>query len=374
MQGHIRKRGKGSWTVVVDLGRDPASGKRRQLWRSVAGTKKDAEALLVQLLHQRDLGIDAPPGKLTTAEFLAQWLESYARPNTAPKTYLRYEAIVRIHLTPALGAIALTKLRPLHVQRTYAQLLAKGLSARSVLHCHRVLKGALSHALKWQLTSRNPADSVDPPTPSRYEVKAIEAEQVKALLATADATRYGSLINLAVMTGLRVGELLGLRWKDVDLDGRVLSVRQTCQWLPREGFIFRQPKTYRSTRPVSLGGATIERLRQHRIQQLEDRLAVGPAYEDRDLVFADAIGRPVHPSSLRQVWLTITKTVGLKLRLHDLRHIHASLLLHQGVHPKVVSERLGHSTVGITLDLYSHVTPTLQAQAAEQIEALLANG
>jgi integrase len=252
--------------------------------------------------------------------------------------------------------------------------MAKGLSARSVLHCHRVLKSALAHAIKWQLTSRNPADAVDPPTPSRYEVKVVEAEEVKALLAAADETRYGSLINLAVMTGLRVGELLGLRWKDLDFDNRMLSVRPTCQWLPREGFIFRQPKTYRSTRPVSLGSVTIDRLRQQRIQQLEERLAAGPAYADKDLVFADPIGRPLHPSTLRQAWLAITKTQGLKLRLHDLRHIHASLLLHQGVHPKVVSERLGHSTVGITLDLYSHVTPTLQAQAAEQIESLLANG
>ncbi len=374
MQGHIRQRSRGSWTVVVDLGRDPATGKRRQIWRSVKGSKREAEALLLQLLHQKITGIDTPPGKLTVADFLLLWLDTFARPNTAPRTHRRYEQIVRRHLTPAIGATMLTRLRPLHIQEAYARIAAKGLAPRTVLHCHRVLKEALGHALKWQLLSRNPADAVDPPRASRYEVPVMPLEDLKRLLAIADETPYGVLVNLAVMTGLRSGELLGLRWRDVDLEAGVLRVRQISQWLPKEGFSFRQPKTYRSTRPVSLGPASVESLKQHRVAQLQDRLVAGSAYQDNDLVFASPVGRPVHPSTLRQGWLKILAGAGLKLRFHDLRHVHASLMLQSGVHPKIVSERLGHSTVGVTLDLYSHVAPTLQAEAAGRLEELLANG
>lgn len=372
MQGHIRKRGN-SWAVVISLGRDPATGKRKQLWRSVRGTKRDAQALLVQLLHQRDQGIDQPSGRMTVAEYLQQWLSVYAKVNTAPKTYKRYEEIARVHLVPVVGAIPLTKLRPLHIQEVYTRVLQKGLSARTALHCHRVLREALQHALKWQIIPRNPADSVEPPRPHRYEATSLEPDGVKRLFAAADETPYGALIHLALMTGLRQGELLGLRWQHVNLESAVLQVRQTCQWLPREGFIFRQPKTYRSARPVALSPASVERLHRHRVQQLQERLAVGPAYQDNGLVFANARGAPVHPTNLRRAWLQIVGRVGLgHLRFHDLRHTHASLLLQQGIHPKIVSERLGHSSVSITLDTYSHVVPSLQVQAAAGLDELLA--
>ena len=374
MPGHITKRGKGSWAVVVDLGRDPTTGKRKQLWRSVKGSKREAEALLVHLLAQRENGIDTPPGRITVAEYLQQWLSVYAQPNTAPKTFRRYEQIVRVHLLPVIGGTPLAKLRPLHIQEVYTQVLEKGVSARTALHCHRVLREALQHALKWQLIPRNPADAVQPPRPQRYEIAAMGPDEVKRLLAAADETRYGDLIHLAAMTGLRQGELIGLRWQDVDLETGILHVRQTCQWLSRVGFVFRQPKTYRSARPVALSPASVARLHQHRLRQLEDRLAAGPAYQDSGLVFANALGAPVHPTNLRRTWLRIAEQAGLpRLRFHDIRHAHASLLLQQGVHPKIVSERLGHSGVAITLDTYSHVLPSLQAQAASGLDALLAN-
>ncbi len=372
MPGHIRKRGKESWTVVIDLGRDPQTGKRRRLWRSVKGAKREAEALLVQLLHQRDTGIDAPPGKMTVAQLLERWLEDYAS-QLAPKTYRRYEEVVRLHLVPVLGSLPLTKLRPLHIQDCYRQVLDKGRTARTVLHVHRVLRQALQQALRWQLLARNPADAVEPPRPGRYEIPALSPDQVRSLLTAADETRYGALIQAAIMTGLRQGELLGLRWRDVDLEASTLSVRQSCQWLPRQGFTFRQPKTHRSARPVALPPSTVERLRQHRSQQLEERLALGPAYEDNDLVFASPLGPPIHPNTLHVGWRRIVKAAGPgHVRFHDLRHAHASLMLQQGVHPKIVSERLGHSGVGITLDTYSHVLPGLQAEAAAQLDRLLA--
>jgi len=321
MSGHITKRGKSSWAVVIDLGRDPVTGARKQLWRSVKGTKRDAEALLVQLLHQRENGIDAPPGRLTVAKYLQRWLSVYAQPNTAPKTFRRYEQIVRVHLLPVIGGTPLTKLRPLQIQGVYTQVLEKGVSARTALHCHRVLREALQHALKWQLIPRNPADSVQPPRPQRYEIAAMGPDEVKRLLSAADETRYGDLIHLAALSGLRQGELMGLRWQDVDLEAGILHIRQTCQWLPRQGFIFRQPKTYRSARPVALSPASAQRLRQHRLRQLEERLAAGPAYQDGGLVFANALGAPLHPTNLRRTWLRIADRAGLpRLRFHDLRH------------------------------------------------------
>ena len=375
MQGHIRKRGRDSWTVVVDMGRDPQTGRRRQLWRSVRGTKREAQGLLVELLHQRAAGIDAPPGKVTLAEYLASWLRTYAATEVAPTTFRRYEQLIRVHIAPAIGGLPLGKLRPLHVQGAYTRMLQKGLSARTVVQAHRVLRQALQHALRWQLIPRNPADAAQPPRFERYEPKTLEPAQVRRVLAAADETPYGTLVHTAVATGLRLGELLGLRWQDVDFQAGTLHVRQTCQWLPRQGFIFRQPKSHRSSRPVALSPAVIDRLRERRRQQLEERLAAGPAYQEHALVFTSAVGEPTHPSNLRDAWKDIVFRAGVEgLRFHDLRHAHASLLLKQGVHPKIVSERLGHSSVGITLDIYSHVTPNLQAEAAKGFDRMLANG
>src|SRR6266496_886883 len=271
MRGNIRSRGKGTWEVRIDIGRDPLTGKRRQVSRTVRGRKR--------------------------------------------------------------------------------------------------------HAERWQLLSRNPADAVDAPRPQRYEIAAQGPDDLKRLLDSADQTRYGPLVSVALLTGLRMGELFGLRWLDVDLDNGVLRVQQTCQWLSGEGFIFRQPKSHRSTRPVALSPDTVEILRGRRVSYLEERLAAGTAYEDNGLVFADALGRPLHPHTVWDGWRRIVKATGLpRLRFHDLRHAHASLLMAQGVHPKIVSERLGHSSVSITLDISSHVAPNLQADAAAGLDTLRKRG
>jgi integrase len=189
------------------------------------------------------------------------------------------------------------------------------------------------------------------------------------VLIAADETEYGTLVNFAVKTGLRRGELMAIRWQDIDLDAAMLHVRRSCQWLPRERFVFIQPKTHRSNRPVDLPPRLVERLREHRRRQLETRVLLGPAYNDRDLVFATPTGDPIPPWSLRRAWRQISD-IG-HLRFHDLRHAHPTLMLAAGIHPKIVSERLGHSGVAITLDTYSHVIPGLGAQAALKAESLV---
>jgi integrase len=375
----VRKRGKNSWAVVVDLGRDPGTGERRRLWRSVKGTKRDAEALLVQLLHERDLGIDERPARLTVGEFLERWLTDVAATNTAPKTYRTDCDVVRRHVIPAMGALQLAKLRPQQIQAYYARCLASGrldgkggLSPRSVVRHHQVLHAVLRQAVKWQLLARNPADAAVPPRGERRGMRVLNPEEVQRLFAAADATPYGAVVRLAVYTSLRQGEVLGLRWRDLDLDGGSLHVQQTVQSLPGRGVFFRQPKSAKSRRAVALSPDTASLLREHHRRQAEERLRAGSAYEDQDLVFATAIGRPIDPSNLRRAWRGIVKRAAIgHLRFHDLRHTHASMMLKQGVHLKVVSERLGHASIAITADTYSHVLPGLQAAAAAQFDGLL---
>jgi integrase len=218
MPGRITRRGRQSWTVIVDLGADPVTGKRRQLSRSVKGPKRNAEAELVRLLHDRDTGVERPTGKLTVAAYLEQWLRDYVKGNCAPKTYVTYGQVVRQHFVPAFGSVELVALRPSHIQALYAKLLLDGrrdrpggLSARSVVRYHQILHAALRSAVRWQLLIRNPADSVDPPRAEHRDLSAMTPAQARAVMAAADATPYGSFVRLALLTGMRRGELIGLR-------------------------------------------------------------------------------------------------------------------------------------------------------------------
>jgi integrase len=336
--------------------------------------------LLVQLLHERDTGVERPVGKLTVAAYLDRWLADYVQPSLAPKTIVSYREVVRVHLVPSLGSLDLVALRPTHIQSLYSRMLVSGrrdgrggLSARSVLRYHQILHAALRQAVRWQLLIRNPADAVEPPRASRRELQMVTPAQARAVMAAADETSIGPFVRLALLTGMRRGELLGLRWADVDLDGGALHVQQTAQRIVGQGIIFRQPKTRLSRRSIALSPDAVAVLRQHRRRQAEARLLAGSAYGDRDLVFATGLGTPLEPGNLRRAWVRIAGAAGVPgLRIHDLRHAHATLMLAQGVHPKVVSERLGHASVNITLDTYSHVLPGLQEAAAAALDTILA--
>ena len=223
MRGHITKRAKGSWTIILDLGRDPATGKRKQHWGTVRGTKRDAEKKLAELQHQMYTGAFVKPSKLTVGDFLREWLQSYVATNVRAATAEGYRIIVERHLVPALGGMVLSELRPSHLQGYYAKALKEGrrdgkggLSARTVVHHHRVLKEALSHAVKWGHTGRNVADAVDPPRAVDREMNALDPGGVERILEVARGTMYFPLIHLATFTGMRRSELLGLRWKDAD--------------------------------------------------------------------------------------------------------------------------------------------------------------
>ncbi len=378
----IRRRGRSSWEVAVELGRDPLTGRRRRLSQTVRGTQRDAERVRVQLLHQIATGLDLEPTRLTVGAYLKLWLETI-RPNLGPTTYCRYEGIVRLQVLPGLAALLLAKLRPLHIQGLYSRLRESGradgkggLSPRTLLHVHRVLYGALGTAVRWQIIPRNVCQAVEAPKARWAEMRTLSREDTRRLLDAAheEESAYGDAVIMAVHTGLRLGELLGLRWEDVDLERGALTVRRTLQYLSGEGLTSKDTKTARARRTIPLGPTAVETLRRLRRRQLEERLAQGSAYCDRGIVFADALGRPLSPYRVSQRFPTLVKRLGLvPLRFHDLRHTHASLLLARGVHPKIVSERLGHASIAITLDTYSHVLPNLQEEAARDLDAWLAD-
>jgi len=372
MKGSIRQRGKGSWQICLDVGRDPATGKRMRHFENVRGRKAEAQKRLHELLNRLEQGAYVRPSRLTVAQFLEGWLRDYVRTNTAPRTYERYEEIVRGHLIPALGSFPLLALQPHHIQKYYAQALELGrrdgkggLSALTVHKHHRILFESLRYEVRQGILVRNPAEAVTPPHGQSKELAMLGPNQVQLILDAAKETPYHALFFTKAYTGLRRGELLGLRWGDVDLERATLSVVQTLQQLRGGEYIFREPKSKRSRRLIALSPSLTILLWEYRIKQGHARQLLGRPLQPTDLVFSHPDGRPFRPNSVTRAFHIIAKSAGLKgIRLHDLRHAHATILLQQGVHPKIVQERLGHSSVATTLDIYSHVLPGLQEAAA----------
>lgn len=382
MRGHIIKRYTGSYTIVLNMGVDPSTGKRKQQWVSVKGNKKVAEKKLAELLHQIDTGTFMKPGKTNLAEYLERWLKDCVWPNLAPRTAEGYEYIIRIHLIPCLGHIHLTQLKPEHLQRYYSDRLSSGrcdgkggLSPRSVRHHHMALHSALQNAFKWGLIQRNPADAVDPPRCSRSEIHTLDEDGVQAFLEAAKHTSYYPIFYLALFTGLRRSELLALRWQDVDFLYCQLYISRSMHHLKTGEIVFRQPKSAKGNRTVALSPSTVLVLKKHRENQELQCLMMGTLLRDDDLVFSNLNGSPLLPDSVSHAWTKLAKRLEKpEIRFHDARHSHASLMLKQGIHPKIVQERLGHASIQTTLDIYSHVAPGLQQAAAAHFDEWLVNG
>ncbi len=379
MRGHIRKRYKNSYTVVLNLGIDPQTGKRKQQWISVKGTKKEAEKRLADMLHQLDTGTFMKPRKTTLADYLVRWLKDYAWPNLSPRTAEGYESIIYQHLIPQFGNVTLTQLRPEHLQKYYAEKLVKGrcngkggLTPLTVRHHHMALHRALEVAVKWGLITRNPADAIDPPSFQRSDMHVMNEGDIETFLDVARSTPYYTLFYLALFTGMRRSELLALRWSDVDLILGQVSVSRSLHRLRDKSLVFRAPKTARGRRTIALPPSACIVLREHKERQEAIQLILGTILRGDELVFSQPDGSPLLPDTVSQAWRKLARRSGLEgIRLHDARHTHASLMLKQGIHPKIVQERLGHASIQITLDTYSHVAPGLQEAAAAHFDELV---
>ncbi len=379
MRGSIIKRGN-SYRVKVSLGKDPATGKYISHYETVRGNKKDAERRLNELIHQCGNGTFIKPAKTTVADYLNQWLKDYAYPNLSPHTAEGYDSIVSRHLIPALGAIPLNQLRPEIIQRYISDKLSNGsatgkagLTARTVRHHIVCLHTALQSAIRIGMLVRNPVDAVTIPRAERHEIRTMSESDIHIFLEMARPTPYYALFYTAIFTGMRRSELLALRWQDVDLLLLQISVNRTLHQVRCGRIVIRQPKTERSRRVVALTPSTAALLEEHHESQSRLRESLGyPELTSDDLVFCQYNGKPLLPNTVTHNWIKVVRRSGLSgIRLHDARHTHASLMLKQGVHPKIVQERLGHSSIQVTLDTYSHVSPGLQKAAASKFDDIL---
>ncbi len=368
-EGSIFRRKGGGWcgqyTVYTSEGR-----KRRTLYGK---TRQEVAAKLSKALADREGGLTFDAGTTTVGEYLARWLSHSVRDTVSQKTYERYESIVRVHLSPALSAIRLKALTPGHVRGLYREKLDAGLAPRTVLHIHRTLSKALKQATDDGLIPRNAAASVKPPRPRSEEMQPLSRDQVQTFLDTVRGDRMEALYVLAVTAGLRQGELLALKWEDVDLEGAnpTLQVRRSLsETRGRRSFV--TPKSGRG-RHLRLSKRAVSALRAHRKCQLEERVRKAGLWEDQGLVFPSEVGTPMSGRNLYRAFKIRVKRASLPqaLRFHDLRHTCATLLLEQGVNAKFVQELLGHADISLTLNTYSHVLPDMGDAASGGMDAAL---
>lgn len=377
MKGHVRERGAGNWYAVIDV-RDSETGKRKRKWHSLPGCsgKRQAQIECARIISEINGGLYLEPSKTTVGQFLLRWCD-HIQTQVSPKSYERYSEIAKKNLTPLLGSIVITKLTPAQISAAYAKALTNGrldgtggLSARTVGHLHRVLKQALGQAVKWQVLSRNPADAVDPP---KVEKKAMQVYDLTDTISMISQLRGNPILLpalLAVLCGLRRGEAAALRWRAVDLDKAQMSIAQSVEQT-LQGIRVKPPKSGKA-RTVALSATMVDELKAHRLAQAQQMLKLGVRLDGHSFVCAHADGSMMTPMFISQQWArAVRKTTLSRITFHDLRHAHATHLLGSGVHPKVASERLGHSKVGITLDLYSHVLPGMQEDAAAKVDAAL---
>ncbi len=368
-EGSIYKAKDGRWVACLNLGYQGGKRKRKYIYGK---TRRESSEKLTEALRNCQLGLPVSNDKITFGQFLDKWLEDSVKPGVRPRTFIRYSGDVRNHLKPALGKIKLAKLSAPDIQAVLNQKLKSGLSPRTVRHLYATCRRSLKVAYKWELVPRNVATLADPPRVHRYEVKPLSPEQARTFLEAAKGDRLEGLYSVAVPLGLRLGEALGLRWQDVDLEAGTLRIAYQLQRLNGKWELV-EPKTSRSRRTIAVPKATAHALRDHRKRQLEEKMKAGPDWQEHGFVFTSRIGTPLdRPNIVRRSFKLILKKAGLPdIRFHDLRHTAASLLLVQGVAPRVVMETLGHSQISLTMDTYSHVMPVLQREAADKMDAIL---
>lgn len=375
MAGQIIEKGERRYLVRLYNGRDQ-HGKKIYYSKLIHGTRTDAERFLRGLLRDKDLGVFVAPSPLSFNEYLDYWLKNSAKQKLSERTYEGYAYLLDRHVRPALGVKKLSGLQPLELQQLYTGLREGGLSPRTIQLVHTIISSSLKQAVKWRMLMHNPAQAVDRPKQIRKEMAALSPEQAAQFLNTARDDRYYILFSIALDTGARPSELLALQWKDIDFEQGLVTIRRTLDY-PESGerdFKFIEPKTSKSRRSIKISQTNLNNLREHRKVQSEGRLKKGPKWQNLDLIFCTSEGKPLQRRNiLRRHLRPILKKAELPetLNLYSLRHTCATLLLGANVNPKIVSERLGHASIVLTLDTYSHVLPNMQQVASENLERIL---
>jgi integrase len=365
-EGTVYRRNDGRWVASISLD----NGKRKSIY---CKTQREAIREVQRANQAREQGLLCTREDETLGAFLASWLQDTAKPNLRPRTYIRYRELMELHVLPALGSVKLHKVSPQQLQKLYNKKLEEGYAPQTVKHIHRVLHRALRDALRWNLVARNVCDAVDAPRVPKQEMKALSVEQALQFLAAAKGDPLESLYVLALTTGMREGELLGLKWEDVDFARKTVQVRRTIARIPREGFKVAEPKTPKSRRSIHLTDLALESLERHRACQCEGQLSAGTLWDEQGWIFCNAVGNPIEVTNLlKRSFRPLLARAGVPaITFHCLRHSTASLLLSLGIHPKIVQELLGHSQIALTLDTYSHVLPSMQEEALNRLGALL---
>ena len=365
-EGSIFRRKDGLWQGAVTL----EDGSRKYLY---GGSREEIRRKVGAALHAIDVGTLSESHGISVGDFLDQWLSEVVKPNVRPWTLKGYEVHVRLHLKPTIGKVQLDKLTPLHVQQLLNGKIASGMSPKSVRYIRGTLRTALNQAVHWGLISRNAASLVASPRVPHYEIQPLTPVEARLFLAAIKGDRLEALYSVALTMGLRQGEALGLEWKDVDLELGYLRVHKQLQ--RNDGkFQLVEPKTARSRRTLALPASIVQSLRDHRLRQADERRVIGSKSHGWDLVFTTQRGHPIDGTVVSHHFHRVLELAGLpQRRFHDLRHSCATLLLVQGVSPRVVMDVLGHSQIALTMNTYSHVIPELKRDAAQRMEELIAD-
>lgn len=362
-EGSITQRKDGLWQGAVTT----SDGRRKYLY----GSREEVRRKVAAAVHAVDTGTMSDSRGITVGEFLDQWLADVVRPNVRPWTYAGYEVHVRLHLKPTLGRMPLDRLTPLHVHQLLNDKSASGLKPKSVRYVLGTLRTALNQAVRWGLISRNAASLVDGPRVERYEIQPFTPDEARAFLAAMRGDRLEALYSVALTMGLRQGEALGLRWRDVDLGLGYLRVSKQLQRIDGKAQ-FVEPKTTRSRRTLAMPASIVKALKEHHGRQQTEKAEAGENWTENGLVFATPLGKPIDPTGVSKQFHRHLARAGLpQRRFHDLRHSCATLLLVQGVSPRVVMDVLGHSQIALTMNTYSHVIPELRRRAADRMDDLL---
>ena len=364
------KSGEIRYQITIDGGRDELTGDRIRVFKNVKGSKRETKALMHRMIIEMEQGKLTQKSNKKVGEWMDEWVENYL-PNVEETTRVGYRTKIRCYIKPAIGNIFLSSLRTEHVQRMINDMNNRGLSPKNIRDTFNNINAAMKKAVKVKLIPHNPCEAVELPKLKKYKAKVYSLDMIQNLLDTAKGTDMYLPVFLLVMVGLRRGELLALRWSDIDFKNNVLKVRRNMV-NGENGCIIKEPKSEAGIRDIHLGDDVMSVLRETRIQYMNDAFNYGPGFQNLNFVIRQEDGSPYKPDSMTQKWSKFIKAHNLpRIRLHDLRHSNATALIQAGINPRVVQQRLGHSDVNITLNTYTHVLPEMDMEAAEKLDAII---